>query len=87
MMLETRYGPSGYVITNWESADLHGRHISMYVSKGQPCWLMKEPPEGYMGRHSEEAAEVRGLWLRWRDALPGSPSKFRHGGKSKGTMA
>jgi hypothetical protein len=36
------------------------------------------------GRHSEEAAENRGEWLRWHDGADvGSTPGFRHGGKSR----
>jgi hypothetical protein len=35
------------------------------------------------GKHSEEAAEKRGVWLRWHNGADvGSTPGFRHGGKS-----
>lgn len=35
------------------------------------------------GKHSEEAAEKRGVWFRWHDgSAVGSTPGFRHGGKA-----
>jgi hypothetical protein len=37
------------------------------------------------GRHSDEAAEARGVWYRWHDgSAVGSVPGFRHGGKAAG---
>lgn len=37
----------------------------------------------HVGKHSEEAAEKRGVWLRWHNGADvGSTPGFRHGGKS-----
>jgi hypothetical protein len=34
------------------------------------------------GKHSEEAAELRGEWLQWHDGSEvGVPAGFYHGGK------
>jgi hypothetical protein len=36
-----------------------------------------------VGKHSEEAAEKRGVWLRWHNGADvGSTPSFRYGGKS-----
>lgn len=35
------------------------------------------------GRHSDEAAELRGVWFRWHNGADvGSVPGFRHGGKA-----
>ena len=37
---------------------------------------------GDVGKHSEEAAEQRGIWFRWHDGSNvGWPPGFYHGGK------
>lgn len=45
--------------------------------------MSSDPKTEHVGKHSEEAAEKRGVWLRWHNGSDvGSEPGFRYGGKA-----
>lgn len=60
-----------------DSAHRGGRHTA-WLRKHEPLVLDQTGP----GHHSESAAEIRGVWLRWHDGSDvGSVPGFRWGGR------
>jgi hypothetical protein len=50
--------------------------------------LVTDERNNDVGKHSEEAAEKRGVWLRWHNGADvGSTPGFRYGGKAAQTAA
>jgi hypothetical protein len=68
----------------WSNAGEGNHALALQKISGIPGGVfVKAPPADYIGRHSDEAAEARGKWLRWHDgSAVGSTPGFRHGGKA-----